>query len=485
MKYCLALLLCMAVVAPVWADRADVVERENVAYHAAATLAADGLIPGLTTRDFAGDWLFTRGQFADITAQLLQADLRTSIYSYERNQQLVAILAHEFEPELTAMGVEVEPYGERSTYAFGQARGWWTDDSQADVDKHFNAYGRASISTVLGKDSRLYIAGGNERDYFRGGDEHFPILESAYADFHVWRLNCRVGRSEHNWGPAFTGSGIFSDNAPPMTYGQFQLDVRLPIIGWHKITQVMTTFTENGERKWFLGRTWEHRVNDRISYTFGETAKLSVSPPAPLLVLPFYWSQQIFASGKGDEINTVASWETTYRAGEKWTLYSQFNVDDITSPIDFGGGVTKRPKKVNYTMGAHFGDLQGPSRSDLVVEIIRTDRNTYLHKNPAVNDTFDGFILGHPYGGDQKALYVRYQKRLAEKWSGTFELDLRRQITGYTTGPGDSNRYALGVSYDFTKAISATARVIPYKETAADGDETSGTRFYLEVLAGF
>jgi hypothetical protein len=485
MRGILVVALLCTVAACASADWCDVVEREHIAYHAAATLASDGLIPGFAARDFAGDFLYTRGDFARITAALMKADLMTSILRYERNKHLVAILAHEFAPELESMGLGGEGFEPSDTCMLGLARGWAWDDTENDPDEHADAYGRLGLSWTVGPATRVYVSGGDERDYFRAGNEDYPILDQAYADFRRWGLDWRVGRSQHNWGPAFTGSGLLSDSAPPLDHVGFGVDVRLPFFGWHRVTQFMTTFREQGERRWLMGRTWEHRVSDRWRYTFGETVKMSVTPDIPLLVLPFYGYQKLTNFATDDEFNVLSSFGATYRAGERWSVYGQFTVDDVTSPFRFGHGAAERPKKMCYTAGVHYADLFGPSGLDVVVEAVRTDRGTYSHRNPDVAYTYEGYVLGHPYGDDTKALYVRVGKRLGRKLSCVLEGDLRRQITGYDTGPGDLDRYAVAVSYDLAPWVSATVRVSPYKTTSAAGEASDGTRYYLELVAGF
>lgn len=466
-------------------DPGSIVPREDLTYDVLASLAATGAMPGFAARDFLGDSLFTRRDIAEIVLRLIERPLG-AFEMAEANMDLISFLVREYRSELLDLGAEEWKLAQfeflpQGFYITGSGRAWGINNADGtDAD----AYARMTVAWAFGKDSSAVLTQTRDRRYFRSGSKAYPTLDQAYVSSRWLGCDWTVGRRYVRWGPCYTGGSLMNDSAPAFTLLSVERDVDfgnfLWLGRWH-LEQFHTTFKEGAGRKYVFGRRISRKLSRNVDIAASETVKMGVRPSPLLLVVPFYAFQFIKNLEDEEEYNVLMTGDITWRIGRNKEVYSEITIDDITNP--FGG--FERPRKIAMLAGFHSGDTSAPGKTDFRAEFIITDRLLYTHPNPKVAHTYRGIVLGHPYGPDQIAAYVRVARRLSPKLWGSLELDLRRQRSSAADGPGDLERVSLAIAYDHAPNLSITARISPVRRTPGGGARSTRTDFVLEASLGF
>jgi len=474
----------------------DLVPLGDWTYDAMVSLAADGLVPGAPARIFEGDRLFSRIEVARAVASIIESSEGKELGFKET--ALIEHLVSGLKPELMQVAPQaVQKWSERTTgislptggeaFLLGYARGIAAEDTGDDGDD-----GRLTvpyrISGFLNLSSRVFgiaTLADKEEKFFRE-PRRGPDLDKAFIRGFDRNFVWSVGREYLNWGPAYTGSLILSENSPAFLQICGSKDINFGrLFGKVKVTQFASTFEDNDQTLYLFGRRYEKRLSSRWHAGISETAKTSITPNPLILVMPFYLYQHVF-NEVDEEFNTLYAADLSYRTGSGFQIYGELVIDDITAPRIFGERRT-RPRKTGYTFGFYAPKVFGDERlSTFRAEYIFVDRLTYEATRPAFPQlayTHDGDIIGHPIGPNAKALYLRGERYLSDRFSVIAEYLNRSQ-----TDPGPPERdlrriLSLMLAYDAAPDKSIALRVAPYEITPPGQPAQDGTRY--EVRASF
>lgn len=254
--------------------------------------------------------------------------------------------------------------------------------------------------------------------------EQRPLLPAVsiaqlriYTSIGEWR----IGQASLRWGGGYSGAMLLSDHAPPFPYLGYRQ-------GWHfgkrfgtwHFEQVMTTFEEEGSRRYLMARRLSRDLSPRWHLSFAEAFKANKLPAGTLApVLPFYFYQHRaswnYYSGSDEWFNYLAEVQLQYRwRGQK--VYLDFLLDDLQAPRWLTRFRYDTPRKSGVLLG-YQAPL--PRRGQFVLEFAHTDGNpgggTYSYKIPENRWRYRDAILGHPVGTNRDMLYLRLDVPVAER----------------------------------------------------------------------
>lgn len=495
------LAMCIALVSGAAAGRRVIASTDHVplgdwTYDAMISLASDGLVPKLSARVFQGDRLFDRIEMAQVVASIVESSEETNLGC--SRVALIDHLVSEFKPELVYLdeGI-IQKWSERATnislptgeeaFLLGYARGLATDD-RGDADGEADE-APFRVSGFLNLSDRVFgiATAADKEDKFFHEFRDDPTLDKAFLRGFDSNFVWSIGREYLNWGPAYTGSLILSDNSPALIQVRAAKEIDFgKLFGRVKITQFVSTFEDNDQSLYLFGRRYEKRLSDRWHAGISETAKVSDTPNPLILVLPFYLYQHIFID-IDEEFNTLYAADLSYRTRGGCELYGELVVDDITQPRIFGRPKYDRPRKTGWTVGFYTPKLFGGERpSNFRAEYIFVDRLTYEATRadfPELAYTQDGDIIGHPIGANANALYLRGEQYLSDKLSIIAEYLSQRQTESGAPERGRKEILSLTAAYDIAPDKSIAVRVAPYDIVTAAGVVQDGTKY--EVRASF
>lgn len=468
-------------------------------YDAMISLAADGLVPGFSARVFEGDRLFNRIEMAQVVASIVESSEEKDLGF---NQvALIGHLVSEFKPELRYVNEEaLNEWTERSTnislptggeaFLIGYVRGMAADDSgdmDSDDDEEIS-YRATGFFNISNNVFAMGTAADKEDQFFQQLRDNQTLdkifLRGTSSNF-AWS----VGREYLNWGPAYSGSLILSDNSPALTQIRMSKEIDFgKLFGRVKITQFAGAFADNDQRLYLLGRRYEKRLSDRWYAGISETAKTSETPNPLVMILPFYLYQHMFID-VDEKFNVLCAADLTYRTKSGSQIYTELVVDDMTAPRIFWGNKNKRPRKTGYTVGCYVPNiLHGDRYSSFRAEYTLIDRLTYIATradSPEMAYTQDDEIIGHPIGPNAKALYLRGENYFSDKFSVIAEYLNQKQTKAGKPERGSSRVSSLMAAYDITPDKSIALRVSPYKITAPGSAAMDGTKYELRASFAF
>ncbi len=458
-------------------------------HDAMISLAADGLVPGMSARLFEGDRRFNRLEMAGVIASILQS--AESTHPNSRQRALINHLVSEFRPELTEVAPEtVGQWSSGQTkfeaiplgYLTGLAVKDLRDESAPDTSYRASAFLNFSGSTF-----GIYTLAEHEERFY-----HDPRVttkfDKSFIGGAVGDVSWLIGRAYANWGPSYAGSLIMSENAPAFWQIRGSKDVDFgTLIGSVKITEFASTFEDVHQRLYLFGRRYEKRLSDRWHLGISETAKMNETPNPLILVMPFYLYQHLFLT-EDEEINNLAGADLTYRTPSGMELYGELVIDDITSPRIFGKSNT-RPRKAGFTFGASIPQPFGGRRHSLfVAEYTLIDRLTYgatRAEVPELAYIHDFNIIGSPIGPNSQALYLRGEYTISEKFDLIGEYLNQRQNDPGPPERGSRRLLSLTAAYDIAPDKSLAVRIAPFKITAPGSSVEDGTEFELRASFSF
>ena len=460
-------------------------------YDAMMSLAADGLVPGCSARVFQGDRLFSRMEMAEAVASIVcSSKSRDLVFS---QVALINHLVSEFKPELMHLDEDViKQWTERSTnialptgeeaFLSGYVRGLGIDDtgdgSSTKVPYRVSGFLNLSsntfaIATIADKEEKFFHelreSSTPDKVFLRGVDGNF-----------VWS----IGREHLSWGPAYSGSLILSDNVRPFLQARGAKEVDFgKLFGRVKITQFVSSFKDEGQTLYLFGRRYEKRLSDRWHAGISETAKVGTMPNPLILVVPFYLYQYMFID-IDEEFNVLCAADVSYRTGGGPEIYGELVIDDVTAPRIFGDRFG-RPRKTGYTIGIYIPEVfHGDRPSTFRAEYIFVDRLTYAQTRddfPELAYTYKGDVIGHPIGRNAKALYLRGEQYLSNRFSVIGEYLNRQQTDPGSPERGQRRVLSLMAAYDIAPDKSIALRVAPYKIIPAAGATQDGTEYELRA----
>jgi len=490
LRICLLTLIALSVLSPAsLAGTRSIASTDRLplgdwTYDAMMSLAADGIVPGLSARVFQGDRRFDRMEMAGVVASIIRNDRLLN----PRQRALVNHLVSEFRLEL--MEVEPETAGRWSGEPAGleaSLLGYYRQlvlDDTAAPDATYRASGFLNLSgSVFG----IVTVAEHEERFFRD-PRPGPKLDKAFIGGSSGKLSWLVGRAYANWGPSYSGSLIMSENAPAFWQVRAGTDVDFgKLIGDVKLTQFASTFEDADQTLYLFARRYEKRLSDRWHLGVSETAKLSVAPNPLILVIPFYLYQHLFLA-EDEEINNLVGADLTYRAPSGMKIYGELVVDDITSPRIFGKS-NERPRKAGFTFGLSMPRAFGGERhSSLSAEYTLIDSLTYgatRAEFPELAYTHDFQTIGSPVGPNSKALYLRGEYSVSDRIELIGEYLNQRQKDPGPPERGSKRVLSLTVAYDIAPDKSLAIRIAPHKLILPDSSIDDGTEFELRASFTF
>ena len=454
-------------------------------YDAMISLASDGLIPGYAARLFQGDRLFNRMEMASVVALITKTSESRTLSAAQTT--LIDDLIQEFTPELLDQDAEfIGRWKDRSAninsptggdvLGTGYVKGLGI--ARSHEDNEFEAPFRLSGFAKLTRRAFAMATIAQKEEKFYHELRHSPTPDKAFVKGFSGNFVWSLGREYLNWGPSYTGSLILSDNSPPFLQARGVREVDLGwFIGRIKITGFGSGFKEGGKQLYLFGRRYEKPISKRWHLGITETVKTNRTPNPAILVLPFFLYQHIFG-GPGSEndrdFNTVYSADLLYQTKSGAQLYGEYLVDDMTQPRIFGKPRYARPDKRGYTLGFYAPQvLPGERLSTFRAEYIQVNRQTFEATRPKDHPELDykhgGAYIGSAIGPNAKAIYLRGEQYLSDKWSLIGEyLDQRQKDPGEPLRPRERS-VSLLASYDITPNKSVGLRISSFRESGQSG----------------
>ena len=193
-------------------------------HDALMSLAADGLVPGMSARTFQGERRFTRLEMAGVVASVVRKAESES--PNVRQSSLINHLVAEFGPELAEVAPDVASQWsglsadlalpvDGKAFLLGYVRDLAVDQDPASPSPSDGTYRLSGFLNI--SDSMFAICTVAEHE-----DKVFHVLrttnkyDKAFVRGQSGDVSWLVGRSYQNWSPAYTGSLILSDNGPAL-----------------------------------------------------------------------------------------------------------------------------------------------------------------------------------------------------------------------------------------------------------------------------
>ena len=185
----------------------DVVPRGHVSYDLLGSLAAAGLAPGLTLRDFLrGDRLYTRAEMARFVAATRAANTKSA----PRRALALVALEREFAPELRDLGIAASPPQPLRPVLTGAYKLRSLSDPAA-----VSHIVRVAGVLPVGRDGYAALSAGSFRsEWYPGARRNYPAVESAFVHVEGRALDVTVGLMPLRWGPGYYGPLLLSDASP-------------------------------------------------------------------------------------------------------------------------------------------------------------------------------------------------------------------------------------------------------------------------------
>ncbi|MHB9124963.1 MAG: capsule assembly Wzi family protein [Armatimonadota bacterium] len=440
-------------------------------YDAMASLATDGLVPGLSARVFQGDRLMTRMEMAEVVASVLAGSPSLS----DSQAALADKLYREFRPEIASVAPNCPepPIAGRKFLLLWQAKLLAAEDSDNESISAISGFGnisdhRFAIATYA--DSRENFL----RDTQPNRDPDKAVMRGFDANF-KWSL----GREYINLSPSYIGSLVVSGNSGSFVQARGTKEIDFgKLLGRVRLTQFVSGFRDRGERLYLTGRRWEKPVSNHLHVGLNETAKTNTVPNPIMMVMPFYLYQHLFFDETDAKFNAVYGLDMLYREGDsEW--YCEWMVDDMSSPKILGRKYP-RPKKTGLTLG--YYKAWSP-KTNLRAEWVSIDRQTYeatRDEVPELAFRHDGWIIGSPIGPNANAVYLRGEHYLSDKWSVIAEYLNRTQKSPEAPLVGSERMLSILAAYDISPDRSISLRVAPYR----DGSEED-TLYEVRATSAF
>jgi len=446
----------------------DIVPWERWEYVALSSLAAHGLLPGYSARDFQATRLFTRGELADLTAKALIN--YTAGAGQNRDRVFLDRLAHAFRyqpavrdaveqlsgldiprPAQDAEEAPLPPVPGLSVYGGPRYTSFRGDDK-------LTLSGRVGGIYDISDKAFLALSVTNLHDRTSALPDAFEPVDVATLNFEALDADWEIGKSYWASGPLMSGDGLLSNNAPGLymikgrrafSWGRFP--------GKFVFTQLYGGYHDYDGTKYYGLRRVESRLSRRVGLGLGE-AYVSSKAVGPLgVILPYYAYQKV-KDLENASFNYMAQIDLTYRWSPGLTVYGEYIADDIAAPDSLGAGFDA-PRKIAYVLGAHFPRLFG-ARGTGRFEIYNADREIYLGIEQKVSWSQKDLLLGSPFGPNSRAFYGRLDYRFTDQWKGIVEMRDAVQARRGTPDMGD--RFELGVTaaYDAAPDQSVALRVV-------------------------
>jgi hypothetical protein len=450
--------IALASTVVVSASPTDIISNSGVVRDALAKLAADGLISA-NASDLMSERFLTREQAARLLEQglgLKGSMAPVKIAKSETGAVRSALI--ELRPELIIDHVDVDAIlktlpADDTSYV-GLIQPEVRVDTGGSNNPGSGVYGiyRGTLLGDLGTNTQFGLslsnqAQDNRRIFFNDiGPHDNSTLTQAYVQFNGDRgLNFLVGRTDNNWGPAYQGGALLSDNASPLD----QLRVSFPFsLGKHlgrnwNYTQLAATYDNDDSRTYFQARRIEINFNRHWSAQYEEALKADSSSLLLRAPLPFLLGKGINLSSVEQNSEFISNLGLEYQPTQEFRTYGQLLINDITSPFkghfagfDAGDG-TSVPQRLAYLVGASAQLREGTSAT---VEYSITDPATYLDLHPQLAWTEVAYDnLGLPSGPNAKVLLGILSQQVTPKVTLSIEGRQRKRLDNSYPSPNSQD----------------------------------------------
>ncbi len=465
-------------------------------HDALMSLAADGLVPGMSARTFQGERRFTRLEMAGVVASVVRKAESES--PNVRQSSLINHLVAEFGPELAEVAPDVASQWsglsadlalpvDGKAFLLGYVRDLAVDQDPASPSPSDGTYRLSGFLNI--SDSMFAICTVAEHE-----DKVFHVLrttnkyDKAFVRGQSGDVSWLVGRSYQNWSPAYTGSLILSDNGPALWQVRAGADLDFgKLIGEVKVTQFAGMFRDTGQRLYLIGRRYEKPLSNRWHLGVSETAKLNKMPSPLMAVMPFYLYQHLFLDND-QRINCLVAADLSYRMPSGAMVYGELVVDDITAPRIIGDSYT-RPRKAGVTLGVSVPNvLPGDRYSSFTAEFTQIDKLTYSATRddvPELAYIHDTLVIGSPIGPNSRAVYLRGEYSVSDRINLIGEYLNQRQKDPGPPERGSRRYLSLMASYDISPSQSLALRIAPYRIVRPDASVSDGTALELRASLAF
>jgi hypothetical protein len=460
-----SLALCSAVCRPALAAATDIVPQGSTLLDSFAALAhADAFGAEKTPEDFLGDTLYTRGQLARLLAHLVQDDPAHLAKVQGTSAAALHSAIETLQPELKTAGVdlnEAEPVTPGSAasvsgYVQPELRVRAGGDRQPGTGV-LGIYRVTALGSLRPR-VRYNVSASNwpedSRRVFDNdkGPHDFSAVNEAYLTLDGGRgLEVNLGRMYNRWGPGTRGATMVSDNAPALDQLQiafpFSLGARLGH-DYH-FTQFVSTFQQDGLRKYFAGRRIEYAFSPRLTADFQEAYISTSSKSLYVSLLPDFYSGQsanlkvsgLRITGLDSSFNSFLNLGLSYEATQSLRVYGQLGIDDLQTP---GHQSYRTPRKIAQLAGIAF---QPVPQTGLIAEYTFADPTTYSSRSTDTQwqkGQYDE--LGLPAGPNSREVFVRLSQRLRPGLTVALQGRDRRRVNDNFPAP-NSRDYAASVEF--------------------------------------
>ncbi|HEY3284903.1 MAG TPA: capsule assembly Wzi family protein [Armatimonadota bacterium] len=462
----------------------NIIPRASWTYGALSLLATDGLVTGFAAREFHGDQLFTRGEVATLISGALKERERLGDQATRRSTAILATLARLYARELTfLLGRDCTDRTpllpeQPGLWVSGHLRPIWETGEGDALLPMF----QADATLDLGRGIIAAATVTNQHREWQNAGRAFPYLDRWFIQGSALGFNITLGKEYFRYGPGYTGSLMWGEDAPAIPMLRMDRDLRLPLLGRWRLQQMSGTYREDAGRRYVGLRTLQRSFGRRFTFGWVESYKADTSPNITIGFLPYLAYQQLFLNGaKGiNRINVQEGFDFGYHL-PSLELYSELFIDDLTAP-GFIGSQGSVPRKLGWMVGARFPHLLGDQHTDFRVEWVGTDRNTYLHRNPSISLYERGLPIGHSVGPNARSLFLRANHRVGGRLEFTAAYQTIRQANAGIPNVASLTELTLAGAYDLGRSRSVALRVSPRSVRDLTG-RTSDTQ--VQLLADY
>ncbi len=480
-----ALALCGAC-RPALAAATDIVPQGSTLLDSFAALAhADAFGAAETPEDFLGDTLYTRGQLARLLTHLVQ-DNPAHLAKVQGDSGAAAALHSAIEtlqPELKTAGVDLNEADPLPPGSAASVSGYVQPELRlrtgGDPQPSTGAIGVYRVTALgnLRPNLRYNLSASNwpedSRRVFDNdvGPHDFSAVNEAYLTLDGGRgLEVNLGRLYNRWGPGTRGATMVSDNAPALDQLQVSFPFSLGARFGHdyKFSQFISTFKQDGTRKYFGARRIEYAFSPRLTADFQEAYLSTSSQSLYVSLLPDFYSGQsanlkvsgLRISGLDASFNSFLNLGLSFEATQSLRVYGQLGIDDLQTP---GHQSYRTPRKIAQLAGIAFQPLP---QTGIIAEYTFADPTTYSSRATTTQwqeGRYDE--LGLPSGPNSREVFVRLSQRLHPGLTAALQGRDRRRVDDTFPAP-NSRDYAASLEFSPDRRNSVSVTYHDYRQDA-------------------
>jgi hypothetical protein len=486
--------------APVLAE--DMTAGDAPAMAALRMLAARGLVPGASQRQFAGHGqaVYSRREIASFLVSTLEhlAGWNASREVKEIGPDAAGVLlgvVYDYRSELASLGYDPSAAITTLRRRVGDLQrlglDWsWTPtlalDGRVGLTGSQAVAGRVRGSLLAASDGRLRttltvgsegakaVPGGRDRDALDTAHVAFDL--SSHLSVGVGRENFRLGAGLHDL--------LWSERARP-TDG-FSLTWQTKVLGRPFALEQRLGFSDEGAWKSITLRRWTY--SPLRGWTIKGTEALITSRLGQGLAsvgLPLYLAR--FVAGersRGGYGNMLASFESTYRVNRALAVHGEMMLDDF----DFSPKPPRTAQRVGWLAGVHWTPSWAlPGSSYRLEGAILPNKGTYIGQaDKGMAWMRRGYLYGHEYGDDAFGWRASARQRLTRRLDLDASCEQFRQQRKAAV-PRRANRLSVAANYDLLRQLSVSVGYSLDRRRNVGGtlnQDVDDNQFFISAYAG-